>query len=464
MKEYAAGIKLSELRLVEAPGGSARSARPADGAGEHSGEHQNPTVGGTGDPGDPNAAGTFAPSSGSAASDATVATVAPGTALTVDPAPAVVRQDAAKASPPPSDKFLTAAAKEFEAGIVDQPLWKRAIDQSGGDRTLATQRYLRARATALRVSKRDKRQERSARRARAIDELARPGDDGAAGATRARPDARVRWSRRPRGRQVVWIGGALASLFALALLVTVRSESGSAQQRAAAKHPAATATAAKRSTAETAIASAGEQASGAALTDNFAERIPALKSAGNWNMVVLYAVEWTRKEPENPLAWKELATGYSKLRQYREALDAATRVVQLAPDDASGWQSLGQLNVIVQRPVDALAAFEQAVARNDRDASSIVQMGLLNTQLGRFADARVAFDRALALDGNDVDALCGAAALAQKDGRAKDAEALARQVAALDGRCRDASRGESVRVAVGAAANPRPNSRPPPAR
>jgi len=460
MKEYAAGVKLSELRLVEAPG-SARSARPVDGAGEQSGEHQNPTVGGTGDPGDTNAEGTFAPSSGSAASDATAS---PEAALTFDQAPATAQQDAAKASSPPPDKFLTAATKEFEAGMVDQPLWKRAIDQSGGDRTLATQRYLRARATALRVSKRDKRQERSARRARAIDELARPGDDGAAGATRARPDARVRSSRRPRGRQVVWIGGALASLFALALLVTVRSESGSAQQRASSKPPAATATttAPKRSTA--ASASAGEQASAAGLTDNFAARIPALKSAGNWNMVVLYAVEWTRKEPENPLAWKELATGYTKLRQYREALDAATRVVQLAPGDASGWQSLGQLNVIVQRPVDALAAFEQAIARNDRDASSIVQMGLLNTQLGRFADARVAFDRALALDGNDVDALCGAAALAQKDGRAQDAEALTRQVAALDGRCRDASRSESVRVAVGAAANSRAKSRPPPAR
>jgi Flp pilus assembly protein TadD len=435
MKEYAAGIKVTELRLVDAPG-SARSARPAVGPGEPSGEHHNPTGGGLRESGATNAAGTFAPSSGSVTGDGTVSRPIP------DGAPAAAPKTSRAA-----DKFLTAATKEFEAGIVDQPLWKRAVEQSGADRTLATHRYLLARATALRVTKREKREERSARRTRALNELAHPASEqpGAEGEARPKPDAPPRRGRLPRRGQVLWIGGALASLFAIALLGTLRSEGGSAQQRAAAKTPAA-----KRSNAQAAAASDGQRSSADVAAENLVERIPALKSAGNWNMVVLYSVEWIRKEPENPAAWRELATGYSKLRQYREALDAATRVVQLAPDDASAWQSLGQLNVLVQKPVDALAAFEQAIARNERDASSIVQMGLLNTQLGRFTDARLAFARALELDGHDVDALCGAAALAQKEGRAKDAEALTRQVSALDRRCRDPNQGESVRVAVGA--------------
>ena len=450
MKEYAAGIKLSELKLVETPG-SAASPRPADGAGGSSGEQQNAPVGGTRDHGATNAAGTFAPSSGSVAGDGAVS-VAP--AASADGALTMAPPDAAKPSAA-ADKFLTAATKEFEAGIVDQPLWRRAVEQSGTDRTLATRRYLAARATALRVTKREKRQERSARRVRAINELAQPEDEGAgiAGEGQPKPEPYRQHGPRPRRRQVVWIGGALASLFVIALVVAVRSESGSAQQRAAVKTPAASAAAAKRTNAVAAAASAAQPGGASAQPDNFVDRIPTLKSAGNWNMVVLYAMEWIRKEPENAAPWRELAIGYTKLRQYREALDAATRVVQLAPDDASAWQSLGQLNVIAQRPVDALAAFEEAIARNDRDAPSMVQMGLLNTQLGRFAEARLAFARALALDGQDLDALCGSAALARKEGRTKDAEALTQQVSALDRRCRDPNQGESVRVAVGTASS-----------
>ncbi|HZI84622.1 MAG TPA: tetratricopeptide repeat protein [Casimicrobiaceae bacterium] len=371
----------------------------------------------------------------------------------------------AASAPGTADKFLTAATKEFEAGLIDQPLWKRAMDQCGGDRTAAGQAYLRARATALRVTKRDKRQERSARRARAMNELVTPADPRSASPvseSASKPAGALR-SRglRPKRGQVMWVGGALASLFVAALFVTLRSETGAAQQKDPAK-PASAASGPTRIASAGSIAPRNAKADGAADAkanaqahealsgEDFAAKLQGLKSAGNWNMVVLYAVEWIRKQPENPEAWKELSSGYARLRQYREALDAATRVVQLSPDDATAWQTLGQLNVVLQQPVDALAAFEQALARNERDAPSMVQTGIINTQLGRFADAKLAFAKALALNSQDVEALCGAASLAQREGRPKDAEALTRQVATLDNRCRDASPGESVRVAAGA--------------
>jgi tetratricopeptide (TPR) repeat protein len=440
MKEYAAGIQSTDLRLLDVPAPARRDA-PADDADVLPLSSRN-------------ADGTLAPPSGNAGRDtpaASGAATAQGDGTPPDGRPEASVAAAGPASESATaDKFLTAATKEFEAGIIDQPLWRRAAAQSGDDRTLTAQNYLRARAIALRVAKREKREERSARRARAMTELAQPeGARGGAVHGEQSPQAFgvARPATRPKRRQALWIGGALASLFVAALLATVRFENGSAPQRSAAK-AASAASAAKRAGA---AATQTDGVSGSALSgDNFVAKIPGLKSAGNWNMVVLYAVEWTRKQPDNPAAWKELATGYAKLRQYREALEAATRVVQITPDDAEAWRSVGQLNVILQQPADALAAFEQAIARNERDASSIVQTGLLNTQLGRLADAQAAFDRALALDGHDVDALCGAAALARKDGRTKDAEALARQVAALDGRCRDPAPGESVRVAAGA--------------
>jgi hypothetical protein len=54
------------------------------------------------------------------------------------------------------DKYLAAATAEFKRGDVDQPLWDRALAQAkGGDRGTAIGDYLRVRATALKVLKRE---------------------------------------------------------------------------------------------------------------------------------------------------------------------------------------------------------------------------------------------------------------------------------------------------------------------
>jgi tetratricopeptide (TPR) repeat protein len=139
--------------------------------------------------------------------------------------------------------------------------------------------------------------------------------------------------------------------------------------------------------------------------------------------------------------------GYVKLRQFRDALDAATKAVQLAPGSFLAWQNLGKVNLALQDSAAALAAFERATALNEQDVISLVQAGMLDARLGRLPEAKVAFAKALALSPEDVDALCGATSIAQKEGRLKDAEAMAQQLKTLDGVCRDPT-GESVRVAV----------------
>jgi cytochrome c-type biogenesis protein CcmH/NrfG len=437
MKEYAAGIESSELRLVDAaPAKTSETDAPQAPASSVAGANN----------------GSVAPRNGSAQPSAAIAPYNHAAPSASASSPSAKVPD--ESGMPAVDRFLTAATKEFEAGMIDQPLWKHAATQSGGDRTVATRNYLRARATALRVTKREKRQERSARRARALNELAQPGDadHGAAPRTEAgtSPASVPRRVAPPKGMQVVWIGGALAGLFIIALFVALRSESDAAQHSdAAVKSPVAANDPGTKTTRPTTAAKAETRKRDDAAREDWAGKLEKLKGEGHWNVVVLYAGEWVRAQPDNAAAWKELAAGYVKLRQYRDALDAANKVVQLAPEDAGAWQSLGQLNVALRQPVEALAAFEQAVARDEHDAASVTQIGTLATQLGRYPDARAAFAKALALNPVDVDALCGAASLAQKEQRAKDAEALMRQVVAQDARCRDPAEGQSVRVAVG---------------
>jgi len=436
MKEYAAGIQSSELRLVEAAPAKTREPGAASA----------PALSVV-----PANHGTPRPLSGSADARIEIAPYNPA-APSSNPPPPPSAKVAAPSNIPAVDKFLAAATKEFEANIVDQPLWKHAITQSGNDRTVAIRTYLRARATALRVAKREKRQERQARRARALNELAPPADAEVSAERAEAPSAPAATRQRlgmPKRSRVIGIGGALAMLFAITLFVVVRSQGDAAQQSQSAVKSTAAGIAPKSVRAAAATAANADGATGGeAAREDWAGKLEKLKTEGNWNVVVLHAGEWARSEPGNASAWKELAAGYATLRQYRDALDAANKVVQLVPEDASAWRSLGRINAALRQPADALAAFEQAAARDDHDASSIVQVGALSAQLGRFADARAAFAKALALDPADIDALCGATSLAQKEQRTKDAEALIRQITARDARCRDAE-GESVRVAAG---------------
>ena len=54
-------------------------------------------------------------------------------------------------------------------------------------------------------------------------------------------------------------------------------------------------------------------------------KVQELLHAGNWNVLVLHAAEWTRKQPENANAWKHLSVGYANLGQTADALAAMYR-------------------------------------------------------------------------------------------------------------------------------------------
>jgi tetratricopeptide (TPR) repeat protein len=405
MKEYAQGIQSSELSLVDAP----------------------------------------------TTSDAPKVT---------DAAPPIVI-DYGRISPAPRvDPFLARAITEHGAGHVDASLWARAVAQGGGDEALTLRTYLNSRATALHV---EKRQERAARRALVVDKLSQDPETGFGAepsqAPKARDDATAKESGRQtrrsgakRNRWYVIVGtAAIAGVAIVSGFIGLWSASSPAQQANPAKSALPVSVSGRSISSDktaSVAANAGTSAREVLSGEDLVARIQALEKAGNWHLLVIYASEWTRKEPGNPVAWKQLSQGYLKLRQFGEALDAATRATQLAPKDSAMWQNLGQLNTSLQRLPEALVAFQRAAALNDLDVVSLVQIGILSTQLGLLPDAKIAFAKALAVSPEDVSALCGAASIAQKEGRVKDADAMS----SLAGGCPDSSPSENVHMAVRAPA------------
>jgi tetratricopeptide (TPR) repeat protein len=326
------------------------------------------------------------------------------------------------------------ASHQYAEGHLDQPLWDRAYARANGDKEAAVAAYLQARAIALKLLDRERRSEKSSDAAlKVTKEL-----DAAERLEDFEVDASVRMGRGglPGGNRTAVIAGAIlvvaavAGWFAYSSLSAKRPEPVRAAPAAAPSQAAAPAAAASKATVpETAPKPTG-------ASPELLKKIQELRESGSANVLVLYLVEWTRKEPGNAEAWDQLRAGYASLKQYGDALAAAKKAQELMPDDAKAWRHLGIASTDAGDPVAALKAFEQAVARDDRDADSFTRIGVLNAQLSQLPEAGRAFDRALAISPGDHVAQCMRTAIAPLSSAPKDTYATAKQVRAIDTKCR----------------------------
>jgi tetratricopeptide (TPR) repeat protein len=315
--------------------------------------------------------------------------------------------------------YVSQAAREYAEGQVDNALWDRALAQTNGDKTAAAAVYVRARATALRLFARRGRQPSGRSDLPIRETLAeRAVDNGSL------------WSRF---RYPIIGAAVLVPLLAGGLIFAFHR----ADPTPEATEVSAPASVAARSPARPvkAVAAPGPATSAPKpiTTLDLGKRVQEFRDAGNWNLLVLFAVEWTRKDPTNAAAWDALRSGYAHLRQYDDAASAASKAVQLAPDEQKLWRRLGEASLDIDDPAAALAAFEQAAARNEHDIDSLQQIGMLNVRLGRPQDAKAAFDRAQAANPHDATTGCLRATVAQIT--ARDAYTLSREVKAADARC-----------------------------
>ncbi len=379
------------------------------------------------------------PAAGATDDDATVSPemVVPKGDTTIDIKPLDRPVPITKGPPAKIDVYAQQAAREYAQGHVDQPLWDRALTQAQGDKTAAAAIYVRARGTALRLLSRD----RSFDATRPLPTQPPEVD----------PDERRRVARRAAFTRYRYpaLGGLVLLVVAVGSGYYLLRGDSDAEANAAAGAASVPVAAAKAppavrgAAAAPAVAADGAEAakSLAALQD----KIAALRDAGNWNVLVLYSVEWTRREPANPAAWNQLRAGYMYLRQYDDALGAAKRAVQLAPNDPVLWRNLGEVNVALDDPAAALAAFRETVARDPADVAALQSIALLATRLGQPQEAKAALDRALVAQPGDAVSLCLRTGLAQL-APARDAYTALRQVSAVDGKCHGRSEGSAVAV------------------
>jgi tetratricopeptide (TPR) repeat protein len=231
----------------------------------------------------------------------------------------------------------------------------------------------------------------------------------------------------------------ISLVVAVTLVIAIWPSNSTVESTAAAGAPGGPRSGPPTRTGKSLVAS-NQAAINAASQDpsqDFMNTIQELKYAGNWNVVVLQALAWTRKEPKNAAAWNELSIGYINMRQLDDAHAAARMAVEFAPKNALFWRNLGQLNLDLDNPVEALLAFEETTLLNTKDGYSFVQAGILNTRLDRLPEAKLAFTKALALNPDDANARCGVALIGQREARPKEVNASGKQARPVNGNCRD---------------------------
>ena len=376
-------------------------------------------------------------------------------------APAVVAEVAPGPPSQTSDRFLTTATVEFEKGRLDQFLWDRAMAKAKDDRVAAIALYLSAHATALRLREREQRARGSIARTDSGDKKRQSAANSGSPSVKE-PAIPKRGFAKFKLSHIAAMGAACTVIVVGASMFYLNSGDASipAQGVTSATVPAAPSSPELHVVSAKTTAKAAEREAETKTLDALVNRIESLRSAGNWNVHVLLASEWTRKEPVNAAAWNELGIGYEKLRQYDDAYAAASKAVALAPENALYWRNLGLLDLELNLPEEARRVFGQAVASNNQDLQSMVQIGLLDVRAGRLAEAKVALEKAQAANADDAHTLCLKSLIARRQAPSMASASTAKPGVPLDSSCRDSGDRPVPAVTVATSAAAKDSSAP----
>ena len=85
----------------------------------------------------------------------------------------------------------------------------------------------------------------------------------------------------------------------------------------------------------------------------------------------------TQQSPSNVTAWIELGNAYFDTDQYKKAIQAYSKALELKPDNADVWTDLGVMYRKDGRPQEAIKAFDQAIAVNPKHEVSRLNKGIV---------------------------------------------------------------------------------------
>jgi adenylate cyclase len=124
-----------------------------------------------------------------------------------------------------------------------------------------------------------------------------------------------------------------------------------------------------------------------------------------------------------------LAYVYLRKKQHEEAIAEAERALALDPNDADGYETLGEILSFAGRPEEALGLVEKGLRLNPRQPVSLLWLlGRVYSSLGRYEEASATLKQVITRNPNHLSAHVDLAViyidLGREEARAEVAEAL----------------------------------------
>jgi tetratricopeptide (TPR) repeat protein len=134
------------------------------------------------------------------------------------------------------------------------------------------------------------------------------------------------------------------------------------------------------------------------------------------------------------LCFNAIALVKTDLGRTKEAIQAYQNAIELAPEQISPWNNLGNLYRKLEQHEEALAAFQKAIEQNATDVVSWNGLGDLYHILGRYDDAIYAFLKATELSPDYALSWSGLGTSYTNEGRLDDALAAHQKALEIDRR------------------------------
>ena len=101
-------------------------------------------------------------------------------------------------------------------------------------------------------------------------------------------------------------------------------------------------------------------------------------------------------DPEYGHAWAHLGVAlYAGAKNYKEAIDALEKAVQLSPNDSWAWYHIGKLRESQGNNEEAERAYRRATEFDPTDASGWMGLGSILHDLGRYSESEEAYKAAI---------------------------------------------------------------------
>jgi cytochrome c-type biogenesis protein CcmH/NrfG len=117
--------------------------------------------------------------------------------------------------------------------------------------------------------------------------------------------------------------------------------------------------------------------------------------------LVAEAQDAVDENPNDAEAWEDLAQAHSANGSPEEAIVAAEKAVELAPDELRRTQTLVALHISQNDQASAVDALTAFTKENPDNADGFLQLGTIAEQAGRTQLARISYQRYITLNPDD---------------------------------------------------------------